>query len=166
MEKRGDLSSWACLRRKGNRVILCIIACTVVSVTACSWSVTLPTKSSPFGEVQVVSCESIEQDSPISVTQVFTNPRQQICVFVDARLENSAAEVLTTGELVSFNSTWYHNGEMLGSRSIASSVLPDRRVTMGDCMTATNSDSLPTGQYRVEIEQGSIKVGEVEFRVE
>jgi hypothetical protein len=87
-------------------------------------------------------------------------------VFVDARLENSAAEVLTTGELVSFNSTWYHNGEMLGSRSIASSVLPDRRVTMGDCMTATNSDSLPTGQYRVEIEQGSIKVGEVEFRVE
>ncbi len=147
-------------------IAICIVVCASLVITACSCNVTLPpSKASPFERTWIVSCKDVEMGNPKSVTDVFTDQDQQVCVFVRGEFEDSAAELFAAGEQIDFTFAWYYEGQAIVTNMSAFPVTSDMQVVASDCLLKEESLS-QAGQYLVIVKQGNVKIGEVEFKVE
>ena len=150
------------------------VVCIVLGVSiaaACSCNRLIVFKTEDFTlkikEAEVVTCRRVESLNSMSVTQVFTDEDQQICVFVRARLENieELKEMLGPDtELPSLAFIEYYQGQKMQEFSIRPHYSPDGQVIGSYCSKVVQGSS-PKGKYRVEVTLLSTEVGKVEYEI-
>jgi hypothetical protein len=161
--KKNTLLS-AALTALKQRGILYTALCVVLASVSCT--LILPVKFSPFEEVSIASCEDVVDGSPWSITDVFGEGDQRVCVYVEAKFEKGAiAPPIPTDAQIDFTFAWYYGRELIAENYVFIPFPSDTAVTVSDCLVAEGG-SFTKGQYMVVIYHGDIRVGEIEFQVE
>jgi len=155
-------------------IAICILVGLGMSgAVACTFSRPLPFETQPFSyeveDVEIVTCRELDGHSPISVTDVFTEDDQQICVSVSARLKDDVEEMRRMlppdTELPFLTVIKYYEGQKMKEFAISTDYSPDGWVTGGYCLEVVQG-SLPKGRYEVKIKLVSVEVGTVEYQIQ
>ena len=157
-------------RKKHWRYTIALALFAIPIIVACSCSGTVPIEfpASNFSveNVEIVTCKDIEGQEPKSVTQVFTEEDDKICIFVKAKLKEDINDIRTLlppdVELPALTFTEYYNGQKMSEILTMPYYSPDGWVIGVTCSEVTQGRA-PKGIYKVKVTLASTEVGTVEY---